>query len=219
MLVRAYLICGLALFFIGCTDQDQDIPTIIADYGVGRRDTFRSAEPEVDRHVAVNGNVPSQWVPPSRLENKGRWRGILIHHSDSSYGCAAHEAQYHKSLGWDGLGYHFVINNGVYRHGYGKRDGLVEVGYRWSGQKTGSHCRVNGDSSNYYNEHTIGICLIGDFEYNRPTENQMRSLAKLVNFLQDRYGIAAKDIKGHGDVKPTKCPGRYFSFWDLRRRL
>ena len=117
------------------------------------------------------------------------------------------------------LGYHFVINNGVYKNGYGKADGLVDVCFRWRQQKTGSHCRPSGDWSNYWNEHTIGICLIGNFEKTRPTERQWQSLVKLVRFLQKRYNIPTSQIKGHRDVKPTKCPGRYFSFGELRRRL
>ena len=153
------------------------------------------------------------------LKNKSRWQGIVIHHSASSYGSAAHEDKSHKARGWGGLGYHFVINNGVYRNGYGKKNGLVEVGYRWRDQMKGSHCRVNGDRSNYWNKHTIGICLIGNFENTRPTQQQMRSLVSLVKFLQQRYNIPTSKIKGHKDIKPTDCPGKYFSFYELRNRL
>ena len=173
--------------------------------------------PKVDSPL-IN-RYPTGWIPPGHLEDKKRWRGIVIHHSAVAYGDAAHENKYHKSLGWDGLGYHFVINNGVYENGYGKRDGLVEVGYRWRNQKTGSHCRPNGDHSNYWNKHTIGICLIGNFEKTRPTGRQMKSLVELVRFLQKRYNIPKSRIKGHGDIKATKCPGRNFSMAKFKRML
>ena len=167
----------------------------------------------------VNENIPRGWLPPSRLENKKRWQGIIIHHSGTSYGSAKHEHEYHKSIGWDGLGYHFVINNGVFKNGYGKADGLVEVGYRWRGQQTGSHCRPENDYSNYWNKHTIGVCLIGNFNKTRQSERQWRSLVKLVRFLQKRYNIPASRIKCHRDIKPTDCPGKHFSLGELRWRL
>ncbi len=162
---------------------------------------------------------PHGWVPPGRLENRRKWHGIVIHHSAVAYGDAAHGDKYHKSLGWDGLGYHFVVNNGVYKNGYGKRDGWVEVGYRWRKQETGSHCRANGDHSNYYNKHTIGICLTGDFEKTRPTSRQMKSLVKLVSFLQKRYNIPKSRIKAHSDIKSTKCPGKNFSMAKFKQML
>lgn len=164
-------------------------------------------------------NHNSKWMPVSRLEKKGKWKGIVIHHSAVAYGNAAHEDKYHKSLDWDGLGYHFVINNGIYRKGYGNPDGLVEVGYRWRRQEKGAHCRIHGDHTNYWNEHTIGICLIGDFDKSRPTQTQWNSLVKVVRFLQSRYNIPTKNIRGHGDVKPTNCPGRGLSVSELKRRL
>lgn len=157
------------------------------------------------------GKGPNGWIPSAKLEDKSRWKGIVIHHSAASYGDALHEDKVHRSRGFDSLGYHFVINNGLRKRGYGKADGLVQVGERWLKQLTGAHCRENGDSSNYYNEHTIGICLIGDFEKTRPTQQQMRSLSKLVRFLKSRYRIPSRQIKGHGDIKPTKCPGKNFS--------
>ena len=112
------------------------------------------------------------------------------------------------------MGYHFVINNGN-----GKPDGMVEVGFRWPIQKTGAHCRVEGGADNHWNEHTIGIGLIGNFEKHPPTEAQYRSLAKLVHFLQQRYHFSTSKIHGHGDIEPTKCPGKHFSMTKLRRCL
>lgn len=162
-------------------------------------------------------SAPAGWIPPIHLSAKCDWRGIIIHHSADEAGDAIDFDRAHKNRGWDGLGYHFVINNGNNSHG--RRDGAVEVGFRWNKQVKGAHCRVSPTDDNYWNEHTIGICLVGDFEKHRPTEAQWRSLVKLIRFLQQRYAVPTRRIIGHRDVKPTKCPGKYFSFSELRRRL
>ena len=219
---RSCLLLLLAFLSVlaGCIYNDEPMPQVVRDYT--RSQVIRPPVVTPPRAAApkrITGGVPRDWIPPSRLENKKRWEGIVIHHSAAAYGCAAHEDKSHKSRGWDGLGYHFVINNGVFRNGCGRPDGFVEVSYRWRGQKTGSHCRVKGDWSNYWNEHTIGICLIGNFNKTRPTERQWRSLVRLVRFLQNRYNIPTSRIKGHRDIKPTDCPGKNFSFAEFRRRL
>jgi len=207
------IIISILFFTSGCLYSEESVPEII--YSPKEEIITQVSKPVITTFEIS----PNEWVPPSQFENKKRWQGMVIHHSAFSYGCAAHEDKYHKSLGWNGLGYHFVINNGIFRRGYGRADGLVEVGYRWREQKTGSHCRPDDDYSNYWNKHTIGICLIGDFEKSRPTERQWRSLIKIVRFLQERYNISANQVKVHRDVKATKCPGRYFSVGEFRRRL
>lgn len=211
------LVLSLTMIMIaGCSDTAR--PRIVSDAGFYRA-TPKISNHQVDIPEILDATGPQAWLPLADRENKSRWQAIVIHHSGTSYGSAAHEDQYHRSIGWDGLGYDFVINNGIYKNGYGQPDGLVEVGYRWTQQKTGSHCRVNGDASNYWNEHSIGICLIGDCEKTYPTQMQKQSLLKLVKFLQQRYNIPQSRIKGHGDIKPTKCPGRYFPMEQLKAAL
>jgi len=141
------------------------------------------------------------------------WRYIVIHHSATPCGSAASFDNWHRNHnGWDELGYHFVIGNGTLTP-----DGCVEVGSRWTKQKHGAHCRVGDDET--YNDWGIGICLVGDFEHDRPTEAQMDALARLVDYLRVKYAIPDRCIIGHGDVDTTRCPGRYFSFGNLFSRL
>jgi hypothetical protein len=141
------------------------------------------------------------------------WRFIVVHHSATHKGCAAVFDQWHRNHnGWDELGYHFVIGNGTYTG-----DGDVEVGSRWPKQKHGAHCKVGQDET--YNDFGIGICLVGNFEKEWPSEAQMRSLARLVDYLSARFEIPDSHIVGHGDVDDTRCPGRHFSLADLFRRL
>jgi hypothetical protein len=164
--------------------------------------------------VVRPASVPEGWIPPQSIEKKSRWQGIIIHHSATPKGNAAFIDRLHKDRGWEGLGYDFVIDSGN-----GAPDGAVEVGWRWKEQREGAHTRVTGDYSNFWNEHTIGICLIGNFELQSPSAAQYRSLAKLVSFLQDRYNIPTSKIKKHSDVDATRCPGRNFSMYQLKGML
>jgi hypothetical protein len=140
------------------------------------------------------------------------WRYIVIHHSATPTGNADEFDRMHRAKGWDELGYHFVIGNGT-----GSGDGQVEVGSRWPKQKHGAHAKVLGHPE--YNDIGIGICLVGNFDECRPTEAQMMALARLTRFLMDRYGIPRGRIFGHGQLKATDCPGKYFDYGDLFRRL
>ncbi len=97
------------------------------------------------------------------------WKYIVIHHSASDSGNAASMGKYHKNnRGWvNGLGYDFVIGNGN-----GSRDGQIEVGNRWNRQIDGAHA-----GNPEYNKYGIGICLVGNFENDYPTNPQISSLS------------------------------------------
>lgn len=152
-----------------------------------------------------------QWLPPLAVEGSRQWQGIIIHHSASDYGDAQTFDGWHRQKGWDELGYHFVIDNGI--SPLARRNGEVEIGSRWLKQKHGAHCRVDVNDDNHWNEHYIGICLVGNFEINRPTEAQYNSLKQLIEFLTHRYNIPHSKIIGHKDAdSATLCPGRYFSW-------
>ena len=168
-----------------------------------KREVRRPAKPPLPDHDAAwEVNVTAR-----------PWRFIVIHHSATHKGSAAVFDRWHRRHnGWDELGYHFVIGNGTYTG-----DGRIEVGSRWPKQKHGAHCKVGQDET--YNDFGIGICLVGNFEKQWPTQAQMHSLARLVDYLSARFEIPDANIIGHGDVDDTRCPGRHFSFADLFERL
>lgn len=111
------------------------------------------------------------------------WRAIVIHDSGSAIGSSQSINRVHDQLGRGGLGYHFVVNNGS-----DEVDGLIEVGFRWQRQMIGGY--LEGDGSDWYHRHAIGVCLIGNADRSAPTEAQMRELVWLVRQLQARFGIA-----------------------------
>ena len=163
--------------------------------------------------INTNGNVPRSWLPPSWLEK--RWQAVVIHHSATPNGNATIFDKWHSEGNhWAGIGYDFVIGNGT-----DSANGLVEVTFRWREQRTGAHCKTPG---NWANENAVGICLVGNFNQTSPTIGQIQSLAKLVRFLQIRYGIPKSRIYGHNSTpgaKATDCPGRKFPMTGLKSML
>lgn len=166
-------------------------------------------------------DVPQPVIPPVEPEppqpNPGLrngWQYIVIHHSASPSGNAASFDRMHKKKGWDGLAYHFVINNGK-----GGADGKLEVGQRWWKQKHGAHAGgiqgITGDERNEYNEFGIGICLVGNLDKKPPTRAQLKTLAHLLKKLQAEFSIPEENIVGHRHVKSTACPGRHFPWKKL----
>ncbi|HXE51863.1 MAG TPA: peptidoglycan recognition family protein, partial [Tepidisphaeraceae bacterium] len=152
------------------------------------------------------GSIPAAWIPRAQ---PNQWYWIVIHHSATPDGGAARFNKMHQAKGWDELGYHFVIGNGT-----DTRDGQIEVGPRWPKQKWGAHDKTPG---NEYNLHGIGICLVGNFDVTHPTQAQIKSLERLVTYLMKTYHIPADHVLGHGETKPTDCPGRYMNVAMIRR--
>jgi hypothetical protein len=164
--------------------------------------------PEAHARVPSSGSVPAGWIPPTRANH---WTWIIIHHSDSDYGSAAIIDKWHRDRGFDELGYHFVIGNGT-----NSGDGQIEVGPRWTKQKWGAH---DNALDNRYNEHGIGICLVGDFNKTHPTAAQRRSLTRLLLYLMKTYDVSPDHVLGHGETKDTQCPGRYLRTAEIRSSL
>ncbi len=146
---------------------------------------------------------------------KRHWSHIVIHHTASTNGSvdSIHKSHLQRkdSVGnpWLGIGYHFVIGNGN-----GMGDGEVQPTFRWDEQIHGAHAGIRE-----YNQHGIGIVLVGNFDYGPPSVAQMAAVQRLVENLATDYSISNDRIVGHGDVKDTNCPGRYFPLDDIKRSL
>ncbi len=133
----------------------------------------------------------------------GRWDSIVIVHSGAPAGSAADIAQEHRRLGYDGLGFHFVIGNGT-RMG----DGEIHVGYRWLEQRDGA--QLAGVSNAGVSRNVIEICLIGDGDRRPFTDEQLHRLAQVVTTLSRRLDIPVERIHLHKDLAGTTSPGQYF---------
>ena len=119
---------------------------------------------------------------------------LIIHCSDTpdTENIGASEIhKMHLGFGWDGIGYHKIIN----------KNGLIENGRPeyWQGAHTFGR-----------NHESIGICLIGKNEF---TSKQFNSLKIILNKLLLKYPKAK--IRGHCEtIKTNKtCPNFDVQNW------
>ncbi|MCM8774841.1 MAG: N-acetylmuramoyl-L-alanine amidase [Candidatus Omnitrophica bacterium] len=147
------------------------------------------------------------------LYPNSKWKFIIIHHSATEKGDSLTFNRHHLKRGFTGgVGYHFVIDNGT----HGKVDGQIEVAPRWLKQQDGRHCKASS-----MNCRAIGICLVGNFNEESVSAEQMKSLVSLVHVLCHYYKIPLRNVMGHGQVSGanTDCPGKRFPWQEFNRRL
>lgn len=144
--------------------------------------------------------------------DKDRWKAIVIHHSGSPYATPDSLEREARDAGLVGLGYHFVIGNGN-----GLADGELHVGSRWLRQLPGAH--AVGPRGDWYNQHSIGICLVGNGERGRFSEAQMRRLVQLVDALARELGVPRDRVVLHDDMVTNGGPGRFFPAAAFREQL
>jgi hypothetical protein len=95
---------------------------------------------------------------------------------------------------WPDLPYHFLI----------APDGKIYEGRPVEYEpESNTKYSVNGN---------IGVEMMGDFNKQRPSIEQVRSCVRLTAWLCATYHIGADHIRGHQDAAPgqTNCPGRDF---------
>jgi N-acetyl-anhydromuramyl-L-alanine amidase AmpD len=127
------------------------------------------------------------------MQNKPK--NLIIHHSASLNSGNADQFKaidnYHRSKGYGGCGYHYVIIPSGRIYGARAED------------KVGAHCYQKG-----MNALSIGICLTGNFDVEKPTDKQIFALRDLMKGLTKKYSISKNNIWFHRDFAPKTCPGR-----------
>ncbi|MEQ8200391.1 MAG: N-acetylmuramoyl-L-alanine amidase [Syntrophomonadaceae bacterium] len=126
-----------------------------------------------------------------RMLTRACTRRVIIHHSASPDVSAAEIHGWHLAKGWSGIGYHYVI----------RADGAVEAGRPLNTIGAHAGAGVNHDS--------IGVCLTGNFMEYPPADEQLQTLVRLVDGLEERYGTMLEVLR-HQDVAATACPGAFF---------
>lgn len=165
--------------------------------------------------------TPPRPVLPARVQRAidrakvqpGRWKEIVLHHSATHTGTVSSMDRYHRNVRRmeNGLAYHFVIGNGQ-----GLGNGEIAIGARWTRQLNGGHV-----ISEAQNQVSLGICLVGNFDKEKPTAKQMEALRALVRALLVRCKLPPSAVHTHQQVNalPTRCPGRNFPTAEFLKSL
>jgi len=186
--------------------------------GLAKSDKLRVGQKLIipDAGAAAEGSGSDSILPAAlnriRVE-PGKWKYIVIHHSASPSASVKGMDYYHRVERHmeNGLAYHFVIGNG-----HSMKDGEIAIGHRWSAQLDGGHL-----ASEALNKKAIGICLVGNFDQDRPTRKQLESLHALVECLLARCRLSPDAVRTHQQINPiyTRCPGRNFPLQSFLKGL
>ncbi|CAH0595323.1 unnamed protein product [Chrysodeixis includens] len=124
---------------------------------------------------------------------------VVIHHSyippachDRKECCSAmkHMQNFHMDdREWWDIGYHFAVGS----------DGAAYEGRGWG---------VLGAHAKHFNHVSIGICLIGDWRYEVPPAEQLKTAQSLIKAgIELGYIKPEYKLVGHRQVRNTECPG------------
>jgi N-acetylmuramoyl-L-alanine amidase len=137
-----------------------------------------------------------------KLRSVSKIDSIIIHHSATTSGSPQAFAHYHVAVnGWPGISYHYVIG----------QDGAIfkcqpATSITWHAKGA--------------NGHGLGICLVGNFDTQKPTEKQLAALVWLCRTCLQAYPTI-RHILGHREVPGTKksCPGKNVDMDALRETI
>lgn len=135
----------------------------------------------LEKYILNPTNKPNKII----IHNTGGTDANIL--ADTSHHGFELVKSFHKSKGWDTIGYHFFI----------EKDGDIYQGRPI--EMHGSHCIGENKTS-------IGICMAGNFDATKPTEAQISSLKWLVADLSTKLSI--KEIYGHRQFANKTCPGK-----------
>lgn len=139
---------------------------------------------------ATSATDPAWYVYPDPLPQV--YNTVAIHHSASllSSNETMRDVQdlHMEANHWADVGYHYAID---------KNGALYE----------GRDINVRGSSVAGFNTGTIGVVVMGNFEYDEPLELQLTVLQTLINWLTATYSLT--HLAGHGEFNPESvCPGK-----------
>jgi hypothetical protein len=210
-----FLTAAVAVAFAaGCTPQTHGVKRAGFPSLVLPHDTVGPVVAEVPAPPPETGCprilVRSDWGAARTLPNHdpmGKVSRITIHHSAMGVEEEAPieevkaklrliQASHTGYKGWADIGYHFIIDCS---------------GRVWEGRPLeyqGAHA-----GNNEMNRGNIGICVMGNYDLQKPAAQQIDSLERLVAHLMKEYRIPLRRIYTHKEMNDlygrgfTDCPG------------
>ena len=136
----------------------------------------------------------------SRMNPAAGYSRLTVHHAGTMVNTHVHKEdmvvdlngimETHLRKNYGDIGYHLIIDY---------------AGRIWAGRSLafeGAH--VSG-----MNKQNVGVMLLGNFEKQTPSSDQIASLFQLVRATQRKYSIAYEAIYGHCDLGRSICPGKH----------
>lgn len=161
------------------------------------RDTWGALSPNInarnERGYYNKSTNPEGWyVYPDAL--KDSYQTLVIHHSgfyenDGTSTLAEIQRAHRDDRGWADVGYHFMID----------KDGTIYEG---------RDLTVRGVHVEGFNTGSIGVCLMGDFRFEAPSQAQLNATDALNDWLVFR--VRPTHLAGHSQFNDwTACPGTF----------
>jgi hypothetical protein len=194
---------GAAKWRIGCSSRQPDWKEeALAGFELNPRSAWEAAPP--------TGPSSALGVP----------QRITLHHSGAGIyrrtdwqevkeSLRAIQRHHQEKRGWTDIAYHLIID---------------PAGRLWEGRPLvhqGAHA-----GSSRLNERNVGILLLGNFNLQEPTTEQLAVLRDLLESLRRACGVPFSRVYGHKEIREagglatTECPGLHLDRWlvELRRR-
>ncbi|WP_169834698.1 N-acetylmuramoyl-L-alanine amidase [Nocardioides dokdonensis] len=188
-------------------------PRLLSRGDWGADESWRDGRPVMCRTIQqVHVHHTASGNDYSRGDVAGMIRGMYRYHT--------------QSLGWSDIGYNFLVD---------------KFGRTWVGRAGGPGRPVRGAHTLGFNNTSMGVAVIGNFESGKVTPRTVTALVKLAAWKLDKYGrrpsgkvrvystgsdryskgwVRLRVIDGHRDTNDTACPGQalYAKLPTIRRR-
>ncbi len=196
--LQAPVLAAIAICITACASSDKAIAQEARPINA---DAPRPTEVSYSYVVKPAMVTPEEWgsEPDNMDDRRHTPKYLTIHHSGVVFKAGTDPAAKVKNLqtwgkaekGWPDVPYHYLI----------APDGTIfEARSTEFAPETNTKYDVSGH---------IGIDLMGNFEEQRVSKEQLQSLVHLLAWLGNRHSIDLATISGHRDVAPgqTVCPG------------